>query len=173
MIEIEQCFLARYLPKDLHQHPSKEVLDIYLPKDHPHPTLRIRKNGAKYEMTKKEVIHEQNRTIAREDTIPLRPDEFAALEQMDGKRLHKIRYFYPYKNHTLEIGVFQGALAGLVLIDVEFKSKEDLEAFEPPDFFLGPVRGKEPFAGGMLCGKSYADIEPHLEGTGYKRILTD
>lgn len=171
MIEIEKSFLARSLPADLKDHPSKEVLDIYIPKGHDHPVLRIRKNGDRYEMTKKEPIKNKDRLFLRENTIPLREDEFLALEKLEGKRLHKIRYFYPYKNHTFEIGVFQGALSGLVMIDVEFKNKEEMESFEPPEFFLAPVKHQEVFAGGKLCGKSYEDIAPHLEALDYRKIL--
>ena len=124
MLEFERMFLAKSLPAKLEECKKKEILDIYLPQDSHHPVLRIRKNGDKYEMTKKEVV---SAGVFKEQTITLTPEEFDALAKTEGKRVHKVRYFYPHNDRILEIGVFQGALKGLVLIDVEFASEEDMK----------------------------------------------
>ena len=167
MLEFERLFLAKKLPEGLEKCKSKEVLDIYHPHDSHHPVLRLRKNGDKYEMTKKEVV---SAGVFKEQTISLTQEEFSALAKIEGKRVHKIRYFYPHESRTLEIGVFQGALKGLMLIDVEFTSEEDMKNFTAPEFFLTEVKSKEFLAGGMLCGKSYDDIEPFLKQMGYQKI---
>ena len=167
MLEFERMFLAKSLPAKLEECKKKEILDIYLPQDSHHPVLRIRKNGDKYEMTKKEVV---SAGVFKEQTITLTPEEFDALAKTEGKRVHKVRYFYPHNDRILEIGVFQGALKGLVLIDVEFASEEDMKNFTPPDFILAEAKSKELLAGGMLCGKSYSDIEPFLKQMGYQKI---
>jgi len=167
MLEFERLFLAKKLPEGLEQCKNKEVLDIYLPHDSHHPVLRLRKNGDKYEMTKKEPA---GNNVFKEQTIMLTLEEFKALAKIEGKRVHKIRYFYPHNGRTLEIGVFQGALKGLVLIDVEFESEADMKNFIAPDFFLKEVENKAFLAGGMLCGKSYAEIEAQLKGLGYTKI---
>lgn len=44
MIELKRTFLAKTLP-NLKDAKRKELIDIYVPKDARHPTLRIRKNG--------------------------------------------------------------------------------------------------------------------------------
>ena len=44
--ELEKTYLAKELP-NLEGAKSKEMLDIYFPKDAEHPKLRIRKNGDK------------------------------------------------------------------------------------------------------------------------------
>jgi len=167
MLEFERFFLAKKLPAGLEKCKSKEVLDIYIPKNASHCVLRIRKNGDKYEMTKKECV---STSVFNEQTIALTKEEFDALAKIEGKPVHKIRYFYPYEGRTLEIGVFQDALKGLVLIDVEFESEEEMKNFTPPDFFLTEVKNREFLAGGMLCGKSYADIETFLNELGYKKL---
>lgn len=56
MIELEKTYLARYLPRGLAACDCAEVIDIYIPADSVHPKLRIRKNGRKYEITKKEPV---------------------------------------------------------------------------------------------------------------------
>ena len=71
---------------------------------------------------------------------------------------------------TAEIDVFQGALKGLVLVDVEFETVEEKDAFEMPEFCLVEVTQEEFIAGGMLCGKSYEDIEEGLKRYNYSRI---
>lgn len=170
-IELEKTYLAKYLPEGLEKHPSKEIRDIYLPKKSRHPTLRIRKNGDVYQITKKEPIVEKDSSEQFEHTIKLTKDEFDALEKLSGKKSRKIRYYYKLKGRMYEIGVHKDALAGLVLIDVEFTNKKDKESFEIPDFCLADVTQEEIFAGGMLAGKKYKDLAKHLKKYKYKKIL--
>jgi CYTH domain-containing protein len=68
------------------------------------------------------------------------------------------------------VDVFQDELSGLVLVDFEFKEVTDKNNFEMPDFCLSDVTQDKFFAGGMLCGKKYSDIEVHLGELGYKKI---
>lgn len=66
--------------------------------------------------------------------------------------------------------VFQDDLVGLVLVDFEFKEVADKNNFDMPDFCLTDVTQDKYFAGGMLCGKKYTDIQDHLDELGYKNI---
>jgi CYTH domain-containing protein len=170
MIELEKTYLAKSLP-DLSKCKSKEIIDIYIPKDSNHPKLRVRKNGEKYEMTKKEPVHEGDASHQEEQTIILTEKEFSALSRLDGRKTHKIRYYYPCNGRTAEIDVFQDALKGLVLVDFEFESVEDKDAFQMPDFCLADVTQELFLAGGMVCGKSYADIEADLKRFSYNKLL--
>jgi len=169
-IELEKTYLAKYLPKNLEKHPSKEIRDIYIPKKSHHPVLRVRKNGDVYQMTKKEPVTGQDSSEQFEHTIKLTKDEFAALEKLSGKKSRKIRYYYKLDGRTYEIGVFKDALGGLVIIDVEFTDKKDKDAFAMPDFCLVDVTQEEIFAGGMLAGKKYKDLEKDLKRYKYNKI---
>jgi CYTH domain-containing protein len=171
-IELEKTYLAKNLPDELHTFPSKEVKDIYVPKELEHPTLRIRRRGDKYEITKKQPIEGKDSSEQYEHTILLTKDEFSALEQISGKTVRKIRYKYPYKGVQAEIDVFQDDLLGLVLVDFEFKEVSEKNKFEIPEFCLVDITQDDFFAGGMLCGKKYSDIENHLNELGYKKIIT-
>ncbi|MGV8169420.1 MAG: hypothetical protein ACP5N3_05175 [Candidatus Nanoarchaeia archaeon] len=168
-IELERTFLAKKLPDGLEKCRSKEILDIYVPEIADHPTLRIRKNGEKYDITKKVPVKD-SQVRFEEQTIKLTEDEFYSFNKLKGKRVRKIRYYYPYKEIVLEIDVFQDALKGLVLVDAEFADEEALEKFEVPDFCLVEVNHEEAIAGGYLAGKTYAETEPALKKYGYKKI---
>ncbi len=173
MIELERTFLAKYLPANLDQCKKKEIIDIYIPGDSSHPTLRIRKNGDKHEITRKTLAKEGNQNILKEDTIPISAEEFKLLQSTNGRVLHKIRYYYPHNGQIAEIGIHQGPLQGLVLIDFEFENEEVMNAFEMPDFCLVDVKEagvKLALAGGLLCGKSYAEIEEQLNAIGYNKL---
>jgi adenylate cyclase len=171
MIELEKTYLASSLP-DLSSAEKKEMIDIYIPKDNAHPTLRIRKNGDKYEMTKKEPI-ENDPSKQLETTIPLREDEFLELEKnLEGKRTVKTRFMTKINGFDAEIDVFRNDLKGLVVIDFEFSDEEEKNKFEKPDFCLADITPEDFIAGGMICGKKYSDIEGELSRFNYKKIDT-
>ncbi len=162
MIEIEKTYLAKYLPKGFEKSPSKEIVDLYYPKECEHPRLRLRKSSGTYEMTKKEPMEGNDSSRQLEQTIKLSKEEYEAVATLPGKLSDKVRYYYPYKDHTAEITVFRGELAGLVLIDFEFQSVEEMNAFEMPDFCLADVTQEKFVAGGMLAGRRYKDLEDNL-----------
>ena len=169
MEEHEKTYLAKKLP-DLSNCEHKEIIDIYIPTTAVHPTLRIRKNGDYYEITKKEPINDDP-SHQKEETTTLTAEEFAELsEELKGKRLHKIRYLYPFEGKTAEIDVFQDELKGLVVVDFEFETVEEKNSFSIPDFCLVDVTAEEFIAGGMLCGKNYTEIERELEKFKYKKL---
>ena len=169
MIELEKTYLAKFIPNGLKN--GKDMLDIYIPTETRHPVLRIRKNGEKYEMTKKYPVKEGDASKQHEFTIPLTKEEFEELSKsLKGKRTHKIRYNYEYHGRIAEVDVFQDLLEGLVVVDFEFENEEDKDSFEMPDFCLIEVTQEEFLAGGMICGKSYEDIKEKLEKFNYKKL---
>ncbi len=170
MLELELTYLAKYLPANLAQCKHKEIVDIYFPKFVAHPILRLRKNGEAYELTKKQPVVQGDASIQREDTILLDQVEFDSLNEVEGKRIQKLRYYYNYEWMTAEIDVFQWALKGLVVVDFEFNSPEQKDVFQMPDFCLADITQEVFIAGGMICGKSYQEIEKHLAKHNYKTL---
>lgn len=169
--EFERLFLARELPRAVFESRSKEIHDIYFPRDQAHCKLRLRKSGDKFEITKKEPAKGDDSSHLLEYTIPLTPAEFETLRQIEGKEVRKLRYFYEADDVTYEVGVFQDALLGLVTIDVEFNSRAQMEAFSMPGWFLAEATQAGFLAGGELCGKAYADITAELQKYNYVPIL--
>lgn len=169
-LELERTFLAKYLPPNILQQKVVDLLDIYIPRNASHPILRIRKRGEVYEITKK--FPQGNDTSEHEEhTITLTQEEFTELSILPGKRVHKLRYYYSIHGKTAEIDVFQDELKGLVLIDVEFDSKEEKKTFIAPDFCLADITQEEFIAGGYLAGRTYKDIELSLNSYNYRKIL--
>lgn len=168
--EFELTYLVKELPADVPASPCKEILDIYLPRASEHPILRLRKSGDKYEMTKKQPVSGTDSSHQTENTIPLTEAEFTELSTLSGKRVRKIRYYYSEKGINYEVDVFQDELHGLIVVDVEFSSNEEKALFTPPDWVLADVTQEKFIAGGMVCGKSYSDIELHLDKFEYQKI---
>jgi len=171
MIELEKTYLAKFLPEGLTNCEYKEILDIYLPTEARHPTLRIRKNGNKYEITKKEPLANDPSEM-KEETTTLTKEEFNELNKnLVGKRVRKLRYYYHYNGRIAEIDIFQDSLQGLIVIDFEFETVEEKNNFQIPEFCLIDITQEEFIAGGMVCGKNYEDIEDNLRILDYKKII--
>jgi len=168
--EFELTYLVKDLPEDFESSEYKEILDIYIPASAEHATLRIRKHGETFEITKKEPVSGTDSSHQMENTIPLTEGEFNDLEELHGKRVRKVRYYYNENGQDYEIDVFQDGLEGLVLVDVEFTSNEEKAKFVAPDWFGGDVTQEKFVAGGMLCGKVYEDIQENLDSFNYSPI---
>lgn len=172
-VELEYTYLAKEIPKDIVDSPSKLIIDVYYPAEVAHPALRIRQSGDTYQLTKKENANGTDSSYKLEHTVELDRGEFEALTKAPGRRVAKRRYFYEYQGRTAEIDVFEDDLKGLVEVDFEFNTREDQLAFTMPDFCLADVTQEAFAAGGMLAGKSYKDIEKNLATYNYKPLSID
>ena len=92
---------------------------------------------------------------AREEReIRLSVDQFDALWPATvGRRLTKARYDVPWKGRTIEIDIYRGRLAGLVVAEVEFDDQRSCAAFEPPDWIGRDVTGKPKYSNVALALK--------------------
>lgn len=168
-IELEYTFLINKLPTNLADFPSTIIEDNYIPAEEAHPITRIRRKGEKYEITKKYPVdsvdggHSGDSSHQIEHTISLTKPEYDALNSYNGKRLKKRRFFYEADGAKVELDVFFGKLAGLVMADIEFKDEEEMKNFQKPAFMGADLSQELIAAGGMLCGKSYADIATILK----------
>lgn len=129
-MEIEKKYLVRKLPDNLSQYKSQKIAQGYLCID---PVVRIRRSNDEYYMTYKGA----GLMVREEYNLPLTQDAYTHLaEKIDGQLIAKTRYLIPLTDRlTAELDVFEGALAPLTLVEVEFDSVEDANAFLPPDWF--------------------------------------
>ncbi len=171
VLEHERTFLAKCIPEGLERCQKKEIADTFIPTVAHHPVLRIRKNGDRFEMTKKYPVKEGDASVQHELTIPLTKKEYDELvASVKGKRARKVRHIYERDRVRFEVDVYQDALKGLVVVDAEFPDGVGKDDLKMPDFCLADVTQETAFAGGMLVGKSYADIEPTLRKYHYKKL---
>jgi CYTH domain-containing protein len=171
-IEYELTYLAKYLPDQISNIQPVKVVDYYLPEANTvHPHLRVRAKGnSKFEITKKQPLNGTDSSEQSEHTIVINEQEYKDIIANRKRSVIKDRYSTNYEGFALDVDVFQGSLKGLVLIDFEFKTKKQKEAFRAPDFCLADVTQEAFIAGGLLAGKSYADIEKELSKYNYYKI---
>ena len=129
-MEIERKYLVRRLPDDLSKYEAKKIAQGYLCTD---PVVRIRRSNDNYYMTYKG----DGLMVREEYNLPLTREAYEhLLPKIDGLLIAKTRYLIPLTDRlTAELDVFEGVLSALTLVEVEFYSVEDANAFVPPEWF--------------------------------------
>lgn len=129
-MEIERKFLVRTLPDNLETFPLRQIEQGYL---NTAPVIRIRRDNDRYELT-----YKSKGLLSREEyNLPLTEEAYRHLiPKIDGRLITKKRYMIPV-DHTLtaELDIFEGDLAPLVLVEVEFPDEETALSFTAPDWF--------------------------------------
>ena len=130
-VEIERKFLVRSLPEGLDSYRSILIRQGYLASTS-RGEVRLRRLGTDHYVTLK-----CGHGLARsEDEVELDQDQFNVLWPLTkGKRVEKIRYSIPWVAGIIELDVFQDALEGLYLAEIEFDSVSTAERFAPPEWF--------------------------------------
>jgi argininosuccinate lyase len=132
--EIERKFLPQTLPGPLEGYPCQRITQTYLSAHTPVIRLRRIWDGAEsFVLTVK-----GGGALARtEFELPLTPDQYARLlEKCAAPPLEKNRYRVPLAGGlTAELDIYEGPLAGLTTVEVEFPTQAEAEAFAPPGWF--------------------------------------
>jgi CYTH domain-containing protein len=77
--------------------------------------------------------------------------------------LQKTHYSLEVQDRFVFVDEFDGPLCGLVLVEADFGSEDELGAFAPPDFVVREVSHDDRFSGGRLARTSAADLRDLLE----------
>lgn len=128
-MEIERKFKVRRLPENLDRYPVSHIRQAYLCRE---PVVRVRQQNENFWLTCK------GKGLFTREEFELPMDEKAfqhLLSKADGNIVTKNRYYIPFSGKTIELDVFSGDLAPLVLAEVEFDSEDEGLAFVPPDWF--------------------------------------
>lgn len=165
-MEIERKFLVRELPEDMDSYPKQRIEQAYLSAD---PVVRIRRLDDDYILTCKGAG-----LLAREEReMPLTAAAYRRLlPKAEGMVIEKDRFCIPCGPYTIELDVFGGALAPLVLAEVEFPTEEEAAAFEPPDWFGEEVTYDPAYTNAHLSSRREEPIRPgryrHFKGNEYE-----
>jgi len=170
MDEYELTFLPLELPADFDSLDFVEMHDLYIPLETDHPIMRIRKQGDNFEITKKEPVKLSDASHQFENTIKLTEEEYNSLKKSPGSHIFKKRFYFTDNGFQYEIDIFKDKLAGLVLVDVEFSSKEEMDLFKKPYWLGAEVTNLDFIAGGLLANKKYSDISDKLSKYDYSKI---
>lgn len=129
-MEIERKYLISALPENLNITRTREIEQGYL---NTAPVVRIRRDNDRYELTYKS----KGLMVREEYNLPLDKASYEHLRtKTDGRLISKTRHEIPLSDHlTIELDIFHGDLAPLILAEVEFPSEEEAKAFTPPDWF--------------------------------------
>jgi len=148
--EIERKFLLRQLPDQLKRSRHSIIEQGYLATEPAGRQVRLRKKGKRASLTFK-----VGRGAHREEReIRLSPKQFAALwPGTAGRRLRKVRYDIPWKNLVIEIDVYRGRHAGLVVAEVEFPDRVTCRKFKPPSWFGREVTGEKRYSNVRLANE--------------------
>ncbi len=131
-MEIERKYLVRHLPAHLDTYESILMNQGYIVSGPGVREVRVRREGARYRLGIK-----SGSGIEREELeVDLSEEQFEQLwELTKGQRVSKCRYLIPWKEYTIELDVYDEALKGLIVAEVEFPDIESADRFSPPEWF--------------------------------------
>ena len=144
-MEIERKYLIRELPENLETYAYHDIEQAYLctapvvriPRQHDHYILPNKSSGM--------MAHE-------EYNLPLTREAYEHLKaKADGNVITKRRYLIPLDDVlTIELDLFSGTFAGMILAEVEFPTEEAANTFTPPDWFIEDVTFKKEYHNSYL-----------------------
>jgi CYTH domain-containing protein len=145
-VEVERKFLVPE-PPDLAGTDSDEIEQGYLAIG-AEGEVRLRRKGQKLVLTAK-----RGSGLSREEgEIELDRESFEGLWPLtEGRRLHKRRHLIPDGDLTIELDVYEGDLAGLLVAEIEFASEDQARQFEPPEWIGEEVTGDERYLNETLA----------------------
>jgi adenylate cyclase len=111
--------------------------------------VRIRIKGSKGFLT----IKGETKGITRKEfeyEIPVNEAQ-EIVDSFISKSIRKIRYEIPFGTHTWEVDVFEGALDGLIIAELEVTS--EAEKFETPDWVTEDVSHDPSYYNAVLIEK--------------------
>ena len=152
-LEVESRFLLNRIPDELLEKPQGWLIT-----DHYFPNTRLRLRYMQslsgdnniYKLTQKYRSETQNAYETIITNIYLTEAEYNYFEALETNILKKRRYPYLFQNHSLSIDVFEGRHQGLILAEMEFENKADVDQIALPSFVLRNVTDDPFFTGGNL-----------------------
>lgn len=164
-LEIEKKYLLSKLPLDLDGHESHwQITDRYLA----NTRLRLRwmvspaTDQVIFKLAQKYRAAAQDPTQTTITNLYLSAEEYQRLASLDARQLVKQRYEYLHQGRQYSIDVFEGALIGLILAEIECETTEEVAQLPFPDFALRDVTVDPFFAGGALATLDHETFQAGL-----------
>ncbi|MFJ9440541.1 hypothetical protein ACIRRH_01570 [Kitasatospora sp. NPDC101235] len=114
--------------------------------------VRLRRIGGSGVLGVKRKASSAGAPVRIEVERALGEQEFTELwSATEGARLVKDRYTFDSSGVTVYVDVYQGELAGLRTVEVEFGSEAEAEAFSAPDWFGAEITGVKAYKNQTLA----------------------
>lgn len=153
-MEIERKFLIAASASELPAGPWTPLRQGYLASG-PDGEVRLRDAGGALTLTVKSGVG----LVREEREVELTAPQFETLWPLtEGRRIEKQRAVMLAGDLRYELDVFEGALAGLALAEVEFPSAEAARAFRPPVWFGAEVTEDARYSNAALALDGPPDV---------------
>ena len=152
-MEIERKFLIKSLPDNLESYSFHQMEQGYLCTE---PVVRIRRQDETYYLTYKS----KGLMMREEYNLPLTKEAYLhLLPKIDGLLIVKKRYLIPLSSGlTVELDIFEGELAPLILAEVELQTEEEANAFIPLEWFEQEVTHSVKYHNSFLSQKGKREV---------------
>jgi CYTH domain-containing protein/CHAD domain-containing protein len=163
--EIERKFLLPALP-DAAARPAAVRIEQGYVAIGEQTEVRLRRAGGRMTLTAKRG-HDEARA---EHEIALYKEQFEAIWALTGeRRLVKTRRRVPLPADGLvaEVDVYEGPLAGLATVEVEFGSSAQSRAFQPPEWFGAELTGDPAYSNQSLAANGLPRHKSDANGKGH------
>jgi CYTH domain-containing protein len=132
-LELERKFVLDTLPDDLEAFPRSRIVQGYLVVGPDGSEVRVRRRDARALLT----VKQGTGLVRREEEVDISQLQFDRLWPLtEGRRVEKTRYAIARPGGlVIEVDVYEGALSGLLVAEVEFTSTAAAERFMPPPWF--------------------------------------
>jgi len=164
IVELERRFLTPTLPPDV-LHPIR-ITDRYISGT----AMRLRKmedlEGSApplFKLAHKVRPDPSDPTRVMSTILYITGFEYDLLSAHPAETLHKTHYSLQVGDRFVFIDAFEGPLEGLILVEADFGSEDEMNAFVAPDFVVREVSNDDRFSGGRLARMSAHDARGLLK----------
>jgi CYTH domain-containing protein len=146
MPEIERKFLVGDLPVEVRDAGADDLRQGYLTTEPVEVRIRSRA-GHVHELT----VKSAGGLSRAEVNVPLTREQFDELWPLVERSIEKERTVLTVGDLSVEVDVYRGKLAGLVVAEVEFPTEAAARAFTPPAWFGAEVTTDRRFRNAALA----------------------
>lgn len=162
IIELERRFLLSELPPGLSR--PRRIRDLYIEGtrlrlrtvEDPDGVVLRRKLGHKRR------AEEADPSVVNHTSLYLNETESETLSSLPGRSVVKTRWIVEANGHRAAVDIFEGELEGLTMLEVDFNTYEDMDAYIPPGWAGDEVTHLDEFSGGGLSALGSDELEELL-----------
>lgn len=152
-MEIEKKYLVKTVPEQLEQYAHSHFTQSYISRQ---PVIRLRKIESEEKTSYMLTVKGEGLSVRQEFELSLQQEEYENLfRKTEGRVLQKMRYRIPLEQgYVAELDRFEAELEGLVLVEVEFPTEQEMQSFKAPDWFGDDVSDSKKYHNSVLSAEN-------------------